>query len=201
MDARDLFLQQHALVHSAAVGGNTMSTADRTFAGLTDAQMRMRPRDDLNSLAWLLFHISRAEDVFVNQFLVDREQVFDHAWSKRLGITRLDFGFGMTSTEVTDLTDQVDIPALRAYRDAVGQRTRETVDGFNAQDWQGAIGARGVERAALNGSLGRAAEPYLRIMPGRPRCVVLSGVALIHSAGHMGEAATIRTAGGFGSGI
>ena len=72
MDARDLFLQQHAAVHSAAVGGNKMSFADRTFAGLSDAQMRVRPREDLNSLAWLMFHIARAEDVFVNTLLAGR---------------------------------------------------------------------------------------------------------------------------------
>ncbi|HEY7518187.1 MAG TPA: DinB family protein [Methylomirabilota bacterium] len=201
MDARDLFLQQHAAVHSAAVGGNKMSMADRTFAGLTDAQMRVRPREDLNSLAWLMFHIARAEDVFVNTFLAGRSQVFDDAWSKRLGITRRDFGFGMTSGEVSDLTQQVDVAALREFRDAVGHRTREIVGGFSSRDWQGVIEAQAVERAAADGSLGRAAEPFKKMMPGRPRSAALSGIALMHSAAHMGEAVTVRTAGGFGTGM
>ena len=201
MDARDLFLQQHAAVHSAAVGGNKMSMADRTFAGLSDAQMRVRPREDLNSLAWLMFHIARAEDVFVNTLLAGRSTVFDDAWSKRLGITRRDFGFGMTSAEVGDLTLQVDIAALREFRDAVGHRTREVVGGFKPQDWQGVIETPAVERAAADGSLGRATEAFTKNMPGRPRSAVLSGIALIHSAGHMGEAVTIRTAGGFGTGM
>jgi hypothetical protein len=30
---------------------------------------------------------------------------------------------------------------------------------------------------------------------------VLTGIALLHPAGHMGEASTVRTAGGFGTGI
>ena len=201
MDARDLFLQQHAAVHSAAVGGNKMSMADRTFAGLTDAQMRVRPREDLNSLAWVMFHIARAEDVFVNAFLAGRAQVFDDAWSKRLGITRRDFGFGMTSAEVNELTQQVDIAALREYRDAVGHRTREIVGGFTPQDWQGVVETQAVERAAAEGRLGRAVELFTKNMPGRPRSAVLSGVALMHSAGHMGEAVTVRTAGGFGTGM
>jgi hypothetical protein len=201
MDARDLFLQQHSAVHSAAVGGNKMSLADRTFGGLSDAQMRVRPREDLNSLAWLMFHIARAEDVFVNAFLAGRPHVFDDAWSKRLGITRRDFGFGMTSAEVGELTQQVDIAALREFRDAVGQRTREIVGGFKPQDWQGTVEAQNVERAAADGSLGRAAELFTKNMPGRPRAAVLSGAALMHSAGHMGEAVTVRTAGGFGTGM
>ncbi|MGH7309318.1 MAG: hypothetical protein ACREK6_11545 [Candidatus Rokuibacteriota bacterium] len=45
-----MFLSQHAMMHSAAVGGDKMSAAERTFSGLTDEQMRVRPREDLNSL-------------------------------------------------------------------------------------------------------------------------------------------------------
>jgi hypothetical protein len=43
MEARDLFLDQHAAVHSAAVGGNKMSGAERTFAGLTDQGKKTMP--------------------------------------------------------------------------------------------------------------------------------------------------------------
>ena len=201
MDVRDLFLQQHGAVHSAAVGGNKMSMAERTFAGLTDAQMRVRPREDLNSVAWLMFHIARGEDIFLNTLLAGRSQVFDDAWAKRLGITRRDFGFGMTSAEVNDVTQQVDIGALREYRDAVGLRTREVVSGFKPQDWEGVIETAAVEGAAADGSLGRAAEAMVKNIPGRPRAALLTGIALLHSAGHMGEAVTVRTAGGFGTGM
>src|SRR5215470_13259143 len=116
MDARDLFLDQHAVVHTAAVGGNKMSAAERTLGGLTDDQMRVRPREDLNSLAWIMFHIARAEDIFLNPVLAGRDQVFDEAWKRRLRITRTDFGIGMSSTDVTELTRQIDIGALREYR-------------------------------------------------------------------------------------
>src|SRR5213594_3848760 len=102
MDARDLFLDQHAAMHSATVGGNTMSAAERTFAGLTDEQMRVRPREDLNSLAWLMWHIARAEDILVNIVVGGRSQLCDGKWRQQLGITRPDFGIGMTSSEVSD---------------------------------------------------------------------------------------------------
>src|SRR5207302_1754388 len=121
MDARDLFLDQHAAVHSAAVGGNKMSAAERTFTGLTDEQMRVRPRADLNSLAWLLWHIARAEDIFVNSVLSGRAQVFEDQWAKRLGVSRRDFGIGMTSGEVEQVTRDLDLAALREYRDAHGR--------------------------------------------------------------------------------
>ena len=201
MDARDLFLDQHAAVHSAAVGGNKMSAAERTFAGLTDAQMRVRPREDLNSLAWLMWHIARAEDIMVNRMLGGRAQVFDDAWARRLGITRRDFGIGMTSAEVTELTGQIEPGTLREYRDAVGRRTREVVGGFKPEDWQGQVSAEAVAAAAAEGAFGARTEAMTKGFPGRPRAAVLSGIALFHPAGHMGEAVTVRAAGGFGTGV
>lgn len=74
MDARDLLLEEHTVMHSAAVGGNKASMAERTFAGLTDDQMRVRPRDDLNSLAWIMWHIARAEDIMANVIVSGRNR-------------------------------------------------------------------------------------------------------------------------------
>src|SRR5258708_18837503 len=118
MDARDRCRAQLSGVHSKAVAGNAGSTAERTFAGLTDDQMRVRPREDLNSIAWILWHIARAEDIILNPVLAGRSQVLDDGWVKRLGIARRDFGIGMTSTEVWELTSKIDVGALREYRDA-----------------------------------------------------------------------------------
>ncbi len=47
MDARDMFLQQHSVVHTAAVGGNKVSAAERTLTGLSDEQMRVLDRRGL----------------------------------------------------------------------------------------------------------------------------------------------------------
>src|SRR5215510_6483587 len=168
MDARDLFLAQHSSVHSAAVGGNPMSGSERAFA-VTDEQMRVRPRADLNSLAWLMWHIARAEDIILNPVLAGRGQVLDDGWLRRLNITRRDFGIGMTSPEVSELTERIDLGALREYRDAVGRRTREIVPGF---DWTGTIAAENMERAAAQGGFGARAEGVVKVFTGRPRAAV-----------------------------
>jgi hypothetical protein len=108
MDGRDLFLEQHAAMHSVAVGGNKMSASERAFAGLT---------------------------------------------------------------------------------------------AFKPQDWEGQVTTDAVERAAATGAFGVRRDVLTKAFPGRPHTAVLSGIALFHSAGHMGEAATVRTAGGFGTGV
>ena len=68
--------------------------------------------------------------------------------------------------------------------------------GTKPQDWDGAA-AEAVERAAAAGP----SEPDRAVLEGASgssRATMLSGIALIYSAGQ-GEAATIRTAGGFGT--
>jgi hypothetical protein len=201
MDARELFLAQHSGVHSAAVAGNQASAAERAFGGVSDQQMRIRPREDLNSLAWLMWHTARAEDIFASVVIGGQPQVLDDGWLRRLNVTRRDFGIGMTSAEVWDLTRAIDLAALREYRDTVGRRTRELVGNFQDKDWEGSIEADAMERAAAQGAFGTRAEALVKAFTGRPRALALSGIALFHSAGHLGEAATVRSAGGFGTGI
>jgi len=188
-------------VQSAAVGGNPASAAERAFAGLSDEQMRVRPREDLNSLAWLMWHIARAEDIFSNIILSGRDQVVDDGWLPRLKISRRDFGIGMSKPEVAELTAQVDVAALRDYRDAVGRRTQEVIRGFGPADWQGELQAPALEKAASLGCFGPQGELVAKAFTGRPRIGILGGLLVTHAAMHMGEAQTIRTAGGFGSGI
>ena len=201
MDARELLLDQHARAHTASVAGDKASVAERAFGGLSDEQMRVRPREDLNSLAWLMWHIARAEDFLVNPVLSGRDQILDAGWLARLRITRRDFGIGMTSAEVSDLTTQIDVSALREYRDAVGRRTREVVGSFGARDWEGQVTVEGLQKAAAQGAFGDRSEQMIKMFTGRPRAAALSGLAVMHSMQHLGEAFTVRSAAGFGPGL
>jgi len=44
---------------------------------LTDDQIRSRPDAAVNSIAWLLWHVARGEDVYMNRLLADRSQVLE----------------------------------------------------------------------------------------------------------------------------
>jgi len=201
MDARDLLLDEHGRMHAVGVTGDKSSLAERTFGGLSDDQMRARPREDLNSLAWLMWHIARAEDIFANLILSGQDQVMDDKWLTRLKTARRDFGIGMSKAEVSELTASVDVAALREYRDAVGRRTQDIIRGLGAAAWQGELAAAQLEKAAALGCFGPRGELVAKAFTGRPRIAVMGGLLVTHSALHMGEAQTVRTAGGFGSGV
>ena len=134
MDAKELFLDQHAVVHSAAVGGNK---ASRGGAGLRRRDRRSDARAPARGpqLARVAPVAHRAGRGHHRQPGAGRARPGPATtrWIKRLGITRRDFGIGMTSAEVTGPHAADRRRArVREYRDAVGRRTREVVERLQA---------------------------------------------------------------------
>lgn len=192
MDARDLLLMQHAGVHAGAVSGARRPTlADRTFAQISDAEARRRPTPGTNSAAWLLWHIARSEDAIVNLVLFGQAQVLDEGWRRRLRVERSDIGTGMIADEVAALSEAIDLAVLRDYRDAVGRRTRETVQAMPASAWDGRVSVEDLRRATAAGAFGRAADTIEQYFVGWPRPLALAALSVVHSAQHMGEAQTV----------
>ena len=200
MDALAFFLTQHSRLHFADVG-EERPLAERVFGGLTDGQLRHRPGRGFNSLAWLLWHTARAEDVAVNVAVANRRQVFDDGWAERLKVPRRDIGTGMTEEEVADLSAGIDIGALRGYRSAVGRRTREVAAALPAAAWQEIVGPADIERVVAQGAFGPTAGWVAGAWQGQSRAVRLGATAITHNAMHLGEAVTIRGQAGFPVGL
>ena len=181
MDPVSFFYLQHGRVHSSKVS-SVMSLADRIFGALTDQQMRVRPGKGLNSLVWLLWHMARTEDVGVNLVVTAGRQVFDDDWARRMNISRRDTGSGETEDEVSELSAQADVAAVRAYRDAVGLKTRDVAAALGPADWAEILTA--ADAARVPGGF----QAFL----GQPRALELGTSAILHNALHLGEAVTIR---------
>jgi DinB superfamily len=204
MDAVTFFLVQHASVHASEVG-EAPSYFDRALGGLSDADMRARPVPGVNSIVWLLWHMARTEDASVNLVVGNGRQVLDDDWIQRLGVDWRHIGTGMTEDEVSALTRRADVAAVRAYRDAVGRRTREVVRALPPAAWDEPVTLVDTSRAAAAGAFG----PNTGWVPGvglkawqdQSRAARLSGAALRHNAMHMGEAVTVRGLAGRGLGI
>jgi DinB family protein len=204
MDAVSFFLVQHAGVHASEVGG-APSYFDRVLGGLSDADLRARPAKSVNSILWLLWHMARTEDASVNLVVADGRQVLDDDWVRRLGADCRHIGTGMTDDEVSELTRRADVAAVRAYRDAVGRRTRDVVRSLPPAAWDEPVTLVDTRRAAAAGAFGPNAGwtdgAGFKPWQDQSRAARLSGAALRHNAMHMGEAVTVRGLAGRGLGI
>ena len=200
MDLLTFFVRQHAAVHANDVSGQVFP-GQRVFGELSDDQMRIRPGKGLNSLVWLLWHMARTEDAAVNPVVAGRNQVLDDEWMRRMNVPWRIIGTGMTDDEVTEMTVRADIAAVRAYRSAVGLRTREVVRALRPEAWDEIVGVEDIERGAVAGAFRDWVEGAKYPWLGWTRGDQLASSALRHNAAHIGEAVTIRGLAGFALGI
>src|SRR5438034_8395477 len=81
MDWLGFFLLRYGDLHGRLV--------EDLLAGLSEDQVRRRPDPRVNTIAWLLWHAARIEDVGVNGLVADRPQVLDdEEWLGRMKLVR-----------------------------------------------------------------------------------------------------------------
>ena len=187
MDAAQFFLLRYEPLHG-------MMT-DRALVELTDDQLRARPHGQ-NSIAWLLWHVARAEDIGVNAFACDRPQVFDEAdWGQRIDSGRRDLGTSMTSDEVTAFSTLSDLAALRDYWRAVGDRTLEIVRRDGDRGWEEPVDPARMRRIIREtGDYGPRVDSHRveTFYAGMTRAWAFAHLALTHTFGHFSEAGVVR---------
>jgi hypothetical protein len=194
MNPCELFLREHAAVHTKAVAQADLFNMDYLVEGLTEAQLRTCPYG-MNSIAWIFWHISRAEDDLVSSIVMSRPPLYDaEKWGERLAVSRRNDGNGMNKAEVTDLSSQVNLSALFAYRDAVGRNSRTMVKDLWPDRWASPIERADILQAKEWGVLTpRAAVRMARFLPGRPRENALLWWGLHHTLMHLGQISMLRS--------
>jgi hypothetical protein len=193
-DAIHAFLEQHAMLHTASlVPGSRWSFQDEISADMTDDQLRQIPSGRLHSIAWLLWHIARTEDVTINLLLANTDQLlYADRWFERLTIPTRDIGTEMSATDITALSIHIDMAALRAYRQAVGQRTREIVQHVTAGELRQFVEVERIERVKAEGALVPAAYGVAEYWGRHTKGNLLLIPATRHSFTHLNEAGRVR---------
>ena len=192
--AIQLFLQQHAAVHTTQVSGsNCWSLADEVLDGLTDQQIKTVPRPGLNSIAWLLWHIARIEDLSINFLVLAQTQVLMSSnWLARLSLPSPDVGASMDAAEVAALSAQVCVPALKEYRDEVGRCARAGVLRLQAAQLKMVVPEAAIQQLRDEGSISRKGEWLAEYYTGRTWGFFLTRTATSHNFIHLNEAGRAR---------
>ena len=184
MDAATFFLLRYDVLHGL------MTQA--LLADLKEEQFRARPHGQ-NSIAWLLWHAARAEDIGVNRFGMDRQQVFDRGWGDKMGWRLLDVGTAMPSEEVDALSRSISMPALIDYWNAVAERTREVVRKHNGDGWERTVDPGLIKRIVHDEGCFRPEAAWTeQFYQEQPRGWAFAHFALTHSFGHFYEANVVR---------
>jgi hypothetical protein len=106
----------------------------RTGDGLTEQQLTSRVGPDANSIAWLIWHLTRIQDDHVADVAGIEQVWIADKWSERFALPfeSSATGYGHTSEEVAAVRAPASL--LIEYHDAVHSRTVEYVRGLSDTD-------------------------------------------------------------------
>lgn len=102
--------------------------------GLTPEQLCFRVDEQANTIAWLVWHLTRIEDDHVAAAAQTDQLWSTDGWADRFGLPfdRADTGFGHSTDEVAAV--RVDAESLTAYHDAVSASTVAYVRALSDDD-------------------------------------------------------------------
>jgi hypothetical protein len=189
-----LFLQQHAEVHCSDMSTyGDMSFEDDVLDEMTEMKIREVPVRMDHSVAWILWHLARIEDVTMNMLIANKEQLFlRKGWKERLGISMAHTGNAMSREEVIDLSSQINIMELRRYRFRVGQETVQIVNGLESEDIDQKVSSARIQLIREVGAVVAEAEAILDYWSKRTIAGLLLMPPTRHCFIHLNEAVKIK---------
>jgi len=192
--AIELFLNQHAMVHSAKMAKSDLWLfEDEILSGMTDAQIREIPNNGEHSIAWILFHVARIEDITMNMLVAGTEQLFTRdSWAKKLKVDIVHSANKMEDAAVTKLSSDIDVTALKAYRVAVGRRTREIAKKLQAEDFKKKVEPGRIQKVMSEGAVTEEAIEIVNYWSKRTIAGLLLMPPTRHNFLHMNEALWIK---------
>jgi hypothetical protein len=144
--AVELFMVQQGALHSnKAAPEAPYSLEDLLLDDISGEIFRRVPKGEEHSIAWLMWHLARCEDITMNVLAAGRPQVLEQ-WQAKLKIEAQDTGNAMTPAEIVKLSESIDLTALRGYRAAVGRATREIVGALSLEEINAKVAPARIEQ-------------------------------------------------------
>ena len=106
---------------------------DAALEDLDDVTLARRPADHCNSIAWILWHMNRVVDTFINTRLQSKSDLWvSDGWYLKFGMSEKVRVMGHTSDEVAALTASQDVQ--KGYFEAVKSAARGYIATVSAED-------------------------------------------------------------------
>ena len=136
----------------SAYGGVT-----RACDGLTDEQLFHQPTPDTNSIAWLVWHMSRVRDLLTSSISGEREVWIANDWAGRFDLKAGDTGIGDSPEKVAAF--HVDRSLLMGYLDDAHDATMRRLSMITPEQFdQPVVYVLGDSRPVWRARVGRAGD-------------------------------------------
>lgn len=152
-DAKRLFFELHSKLHLSSMSGTEKNDVDYLLNDLVPREYSIMPTSKDETIAWVLWHIARIEDLTMGILVANGNQLFNDEWKRRLNVSISDTGNALSDDEIMELSRQLNIKELISYRNAVGQRTRDIVRLISANEMKRTVFPHGLESVMQAGGV------------------------------------------------
>lgn len=123
--------------------------------GLDDYELHWQPTLESNSIDWIVWHMARTEDYWINTRLSESESVWvGKGWRERVGVFVEGTGYGQTLEDLRAMPE-LDVSIVMAYYESVRERTKQYfTDGVEEKDLGKVLGEMDGEPMTVAGVLG-----------------------------------------------
>jgi len=133
-EAIKIFLDIHKQLHQSNIKDREENETDRLFGDLEPWEYAVMPGREDETIAWVVWHIARIEDLTMGILAARGDQLFNEDWCRKIHTPIKDTGNALSDEEIMAFSKQVNCQELLDYRRAVGERTREIVSRFTFED-------------------------------------------------------------------
>ncbi|RFZ78185.1 DinB family protein [Lacrimispora amygdalina] len=133
-EAIKIFLDIHKQLHRSNIKDREENETDRLFGDLKPWEYAVMPGREDETIAWVVWHIARIEDLTMGILAARGDQLFNEDWCRKINSPIKDTGNALSDEEIMAFSKQVNCQELLDYRSAVGERTREIVSRFTFED-------------------------------------------------------------------
>lgn len=106
-----------------------------TVKDLTPQEMAWRPGPEANPIGWILWHMVRVEDMWIQFFIQHQPELWERdGWHQKFGLPTRDNGFGHTAEQVASFP-ALDLAELLKYGEVVRASTLNYLRSLGPEDF------------------------------------------------------------------
>ena len=151
--AKGLFLDIHTKLNLSEISNSKENEVDKLFKDLNKNEYSIMPTKKDETIAWVLWHIARIEDLTTNILIAKEEQIFNQEWQSRLNVSISDTGNALDDDEIMILSKNINVDELIYYRNTVSKNTQKIIKNLTNADMKRKVDINDLKRILDAGGL------------------------------------------------
>ncbi len=108
-EAKTLFLDIHKKLHLSNISEGEENETDNLIGDLKEWEYAVMPTSKDETIAWVLWHTARIEDLTMGILTAGEDQIFNDTWKRNMNAPVTDTGNAMSDDEIMELSKSLRI--------------------------------------------------------------------------------------------